>query len=257
MLSGPLVTYVLMAALRDRLVLSLILLIAVGTSLAVFIGSSAVVEKGMFAVVFTGAGLRFAGVAGLVLFVVFYIRRAFDTKDVEFLLARPLSRTAFLLSHAAAFCMLAVLVACAVTLSVLVLMPHGVARVPVLLWGTSLIAEFVIMANAALFFSMILSSAVGGILATAGLYILSRLMGEILGVLDAAQQLPLYNLLSTIMKLVSVIVPRLDLMGQTSWLLYGTAGESAVGYYFIVGQAAVYSALLIMAALVDLMRRQF
>jgi len=103
MFSWPLVTYVLMAALRDRLIVSLIVLVAVGTSLSVFIGSSAILEKDQFALVFAAAGLRFAGVAGLVLFTVFYVRRAFDTKDIEFLLARPVSRFSFLFSHAVAF----------------------------------------------------------------------------------------------------------------------------------------------------------
>lgn len=255
MVSRPLVTYVLMAALRDRLVISLLVLVAVGASLAVFIGSSAVVEKSFFAVVFTAAGLRFAGVAGLVLFVVFYMRRAFDTKDVEFLLARPLSRISFLLSHALAFSLLAVFVAGLIISVVAFLSPQGGVGGALLLWGASLIAEFVIMANAALFFSMVLSSAVGGVLASGGLYILARLMGEILGVLGTAQPLPFYSFLSYVMKMVSLIVPRLDLMGQTSWLLYGAGGD--VGILYVLAQGAIYSTLLVCASLVDLTRRQF
>lgn len=253
--SWPLVTYVLMAALRDRLIVSLAILVIVGSSIAVFIGSSAVVEKALFAAVFTAAGLRFAGVAGLVLFVVFYLRRAFDTKDVEFLLARPLSRTGFLLSHAAAFSVLAVFMAGAVVLAVAVLLPEGAGSGALLLWGASLAAEFVIMANAALFFSMVLSSAVGGVMAAGALYVLARLMGEILGILDTAQELPFYSLLSTVMKAVSLIVPRLDLMGQTSWLLYGAGG--GIGLSFVLAQGVIYTAFLVCAALVDLTRRQF
>ncbi len=255
MFSWPLVTYVLMAALRDRLIISLIILVAVGTSLSVFIGSSAVVEKALFAAVYTASGLRFAGVAGLVLFVVFYMRRAFDTKDVEFLLARPLSRTAFLLSHAAAFSILAVFMAGAVVLAVMTLLPHDTGSDALILWGASIAVEFVIMVNAALFFSMVLSSAVGGVLAAGGLYILARLMGEILGILGAAQLLPFYSLLSYGMKTVALIVPRLDLMGQTSWLLYGIDG--GIGVLFVLMQGVIYSALLMCAALVDLTRRQF
>ena len=255
MFSWPLVTYVLMAALRDRLIISLVILVATGASLAVFIGSSAVVEKSLFAAVFTAAGLRFAGVAGLVLFIVFYMRRAFDTKDVEFLLARPLSRPAFLLSHAAAFSVLAIFVAGAVVIAVAVMLPQGTGLDALALWGASLAVEFIIMANAALFFSMVLSSAVGGVLATGGLYVLARLMGEILGVLGVAQPLPLYSLLSYVMKTVALIVPRLDLMGQTSWLIYGVGG--GVNISFVLMQGVIYSSLLVCAALVDLIRRQF
>lgn len=254
MISLPLMGYVLKASLRDRLIVSLIVLIAVGTSLAVFVGSSAVVEKARFAAVFAASGLRFSGVAGLALFTVFYIRRAFDTKDVEFLLARPVSRGAFLLSHAAAFSLLAALLAAAVTLAVATLMPPGGGHA-LALWGASLATEFIIVSNAALFFSMILGSAVSGVLATAGLYVLARLMGELLGALVMAAQMPLFPVLSAAMKTVSVIVPRLDLMGQTSWLLYGA--EGGIGFSFITAQGIIYSALLVTAALVDLTRRQF
>ena len=48
MISGPLVRYVLTAALRDKLILTMALLIALGAALAVFLGSSAITEKESF-----------------------------------------------------------------------------------------------------------------------------------------------------------------------------------------------------------------
>ena len=44
LISFPLVKYVLMGALRDKLVISLLVLLAIGSSLAVFMGSSAAEE---------------------------------------------------------------------------------------------------------------------------------------------------------------------------------------------------------------------
>lgn len=255
MISRPLVSYVLMAALRDRLILSLVLLVALGASLALFVGSSAVVEKGQFAMVFAAGGLRFAGAGGLVLFVTFYIRRAFETREVEFLLAKPLSRPAFILSHAVAFSLLAIALAAAITLAIAALMPPQMEFQAIALWGASLAAEFIIVANAAFFFAMVIGSAAGSAMAVSGLYILARLMGQILGVLDAPYNLPFYDVLSAAMKTVSVIVPRLDLMAQTSWLLYGSGG--GIGWGFIAGHAAIYTGLLIAAAMADLARRQF
>lgn len=255
MLSRPLVAYVLMAALRDRLILSLVILILVGASLAVFVGSSAVVEKSQFALVFAAGGLRFAGTGGLVLFVTFYIRRAFDTREVEFLLARPVSRPAFILSHAVAFSLLALVLAGAVTLVVAALVPPQTDMAAIALWGGSLAAEFVIMANAAFFFGMVISSASGSAMAVCALYILARLMGQLLGVFDTTYNMPVYDFLSAGMKTVSVIVPRLDLMAQTSWLLYGPGPD--IGWSFIVLHGFVFTALLIASAAVDLRRRQF
>jgi hypothetical protein len=59
---------VLTAALRDKLIVTLVLMIMMGAAVAVFMGSSAVVEGDKFALVFGSGGLRLLGVTGLVLF---------------------------------------------------------------------------------------------------------------------------------------------------------------------------------------------
>ena len=71
LISFPLVGYVLKAAIRDRLFLSLIVLVLVGVSLSIFLGGAAIVESNRFSLVFAASGLRLAGVMGLVLFIVF------------------------------------------------------------------------------------------------------------------------------------------------------------------------------------------
>lgn len=253
-LSWSLVKYVIKAAVRDRLILSLLLLVILGVSIAIFLGSSAVAEKGQFAVVFAAGGLRVAGVIGLVLFVSVYVRRAFDARDVEYLLSRPISRVVFILSHALALSILAAGMAVCVAAGLLVLNWGGHINEGMLLWGASIIAEFVIMANAAFFFAMVLPSAASSSLAVLALYVLARLMGQILGIINAGLGFVGFGFLSAIMQVISLIVPRLDLMGQTSWLIYGSGH---IGYDFIVIQLVAYTALLVTASLVDLVRRQF
>lgn len=253
-MSWPLVKYVLTAALRDRLVLSLAVVIALGASLSLFLGSAAVTEKAQFSGVFAAGGLRFAGVAGLVLFVVFHMRRSFDSRDVEFLLSRPVGRVRFLLSHAAAFSLLALVMAIAVTGAACAVSLRGVGAGHVL-WGVSIAVEFVVMVNVALFFSMVLSSAASASLAVFGFYVLSRLIGQLLGIVHAGAETHVFKLLGYVMELVSVVIPRLDLMGQTTWLVYGPG--DAVGLGFVLAQGVVFTALVLLAALVDLVRRQF
>ena len=253
MISGPLVKYVMTAALRDRLVLSLFLMIVVGASIAVFMGASAVTEKNQFALVFASGGLRLAGVIGLILFISVYIRRAFDARDVEYLLSRPLSRASFILSHAAAFSLLAAGVAVAVA-GVVGIMAWHAPGAGYFLWAFSLMVEFVIIANAALFFSMVLPGAASSSLAVLGLYVLSRLMGQILGIIGVAQPIFGFKILATAFQATSLIVPRLDLLAQTSWLVYG---PGTIGWGFVALQGVAYLALLLTAALTDLTRRQF
>lgn len=255
MISGPLVRYVLMAALRDRLVISLGLLIVVGACLSIFLGSAALTEYDQFARVFAGSGLRFTGVVGLVLFVVFYIRRSFDNKDVEFLLSRPITRTGFILSHALAFSLLAAALSLAIGIAVCLVSPGAVAAGHAL-WTFSLMIELIIIVNAALFFSMVLSSAAGGAMAVFGLYVLARLMGQLLGIAEKGEGAVIATVLEGAMNMVSMVVPRLDLMAQTTWLIYPESiGE--VNFTFVIFQGMIYTGLLICAALIDLRRRQF
>lgn len=246
--------YVLMGAIRDKIMVSLILLVVVGVSLSLFLSSAAIIETDQFALVYTAGSLRLAGVLGVVLFTVFYVRRSFETKDVEFLLTRPISRVSYVVSHGLAFSCIALFMALLVILAVFSVGPHLISEGH-FLWATSLIVEFIIMTNVALFFAMVLPSATAGALAAFALYVLARLMGQLLGITEAHFNFTGHDTLSTIFNVVSVIVPRLDLMGQTSWLIYKPSHE--VGYMVIVLQLVVYTPLLFAATLMDLVRRQF
>jgi len=245
---------VIKAAIRDRLVISLLALIGVTASLSVFMGSAAVSESDQFAAVFAAGSLRFAGVIGLVLFAVFHVRRSFDTKDVEFLLSRPISRVTFLFSHAAAFSLLAIVMALVVSAAVAMISFHnfGIGH---FLWSFSLMVEFIIMINVALFFAMVLPGAASGALAVFGFYVLARLMGQLLGITEGNLSMAGFEFLSIVFQGISMIIPRLDLMAQTSWLIYGPNGS--VGFVFIAAQCVIYTSLVLSAALVDLIRRQF
>lgn len=253
-ISWPTVKYVLTAAVRDRLIISLLVMIGLGTALSVFLGTAAYVEKYQFVLVFTASALRLLSVLGLVLFCVFFIRRSFDNKDVDYLLSRPVSRTGFIVSHALAFSLIAVLMAAACTLAVYMAAPitFGMGHV---MWGVSLMCELMIMVNAALFFSMVLPSASTSAMAVLGLYILSRTIGILIGiVMSGLAASPMMKGLAATMKFISLIIPRLDLMAQTSWLIYGTGNITLT---FILAQGLIFSLLLMTAALVDLVRRQF
>ncbi len=273
MISGPLIRFILTAALRDKLMLTLVLMIATGAAMAIFLGGATITEKESFALVFGASGLRFLGVVGIILFCCFYTRRAFETREVEFLLSRPISRMNFLLSHATAFIVLALCVAAAVCAAVFFLGKPNLGGFA--LWGLSLGVEFSIMAVVALFFSMVVSSASGSALATLGLYVLARLIGTLLGIAYQAPENMAFAALNNAMEIISTLVPRLDLMGQTSWLVYGQEGSGGMGLTeeagryvrqmlsvlgiagFMMVQGVLSIALFIFAAAYDFLRREF
>ncbi len=252
-MSIPLVKYVFLAAIRDRLILSMLITFFVGSSLAVFLGSSAVIERDYFSLIFTAAGLRFVSVFGLVLFVVFFVRRSFESKDIEFLLSRPVSRLSIIFSYSLSFSILAVFMSSAVGGAIYAVSPHLFGQGHIL-WIASIMVESIIMVNIALFFSMYISSAASASITIFAVYVLARLMGQLLGITDS----PLVEsdgIYAMAMQLVSVITPRLDLLGQSSWLIYGM--ESKISFLIISIQCVVFLLLVLMAASLDFIRRQF
>lgn len=252
-MSAHLIQYVLIAALRDKLVLSLSIIFILCASLSVFLGSSAITEQDQFTLVFAASTIRLAGATGLILFVVFFIRRSFDSKDVEFLLSRPISRIEYLLSYSAAFSLIGALTGLSQGLAIYILGPHLFSD-GTFLWIISIMVENILIMNVALFFAMFFSSAATGAMVTLSFYVLGRMMGQFLGIIDANKNTS-HESVEFTMQVVSVLMPRLDLMGQSGWLVYG-AGDS-VTVLFIVFQGVFFSGLVLGAALLDLAKRQF
>ncbi len=248
------IRYVVTAAIRDRLVIGLCFLLVMAVSLSIFMGASALTEQDRFVAVFAAGSVRMLNAFGLVLFIVFFIRRSFETRDIEFMLSRPIGRIQLVLSYAAGFSILAVVLGLISGACITALSPHLFSSGHVL-WTVSLIVENILMVNVALFFSMILTSAASCAFASLGFYVLSRMMSQILGIIDAGKEVIDIKALEIVMQVISALMPRLDLMAQTSWIVYGP--DETIGYEFVILQGAVYAALILLAALIDMRRRQF
>ncbi|HPD83406.1 MAG TPA: hypothetical protein PLK85_06280 [Alphaproteobacteria bacterium] len=254
MMVFSLVKYVLTAAFRDKILIAFVVLAAVGVSLSMFLGSSAMSEKDQFSAVFAAGTLRIGSFVTLILFVIFYIRKSFETRDVEYMLSRPVSRLQFLTAHSLSFSFLAFLLA-VITTSVIFSMPGPQNMEGNLLWGLSLFVELVLVSNVALFFSVVLSSSVVATLATIAFYTLSRMIGGILGIIAAEPEGGAMLVLQKIMLLISMIIPRFDLMGQSAWLIYGA--QDSINWPFILSQGLVFYGLVFTASYVDFKRKQF
>lgn len=250
----PLFRYIVIAAARDRFFLSLIGLLVIIISLSVFFGSSVITEQDQFARTFAAFGFRLFGVISIVFFVVGYVRRCFENRDIDYLLSRPMGRISFILTHAAAFSCLA-LIAAFILGGTTVALETGSSHNHVFFWWITIAAEFIIMANVAMFFAFVMTSSTACMLVVFAFYLLSRLIGEILGILKKAGQDGVIALLGKLMEVISIFIPRLDLMGQTKWILYGVPAE--ISLPFILAQAGVFVALVIGATCIDMHRRQF
>ncbi len=254
-LNSPLILYVLRASIRDKLVLSLIVLLVTAVSLSVFIGSSAITEPDAAILTFIASSSRFIGVLALVLFVVFYVRRAYETHDIEYLLSRPISRISFVISHLLAFSVLSLFFAVIVSAGLVLFASTFMNYEGFLVWSVSLALELMIVSYAAFFFSMVLPSAVASTMATLAAYTLARMSGQVLGIIDAGGQSSLFEVLGKVMEAASVIVPRFDLFSQSSWLLYGP--DTNIGLGFILIHGILFLFLITCSAIFDLLRKEF
>ncbi len=259
-MSFVLVKYVLTAALRDRLLWGILAMSVLGVCLSIFSGSAAIVEQNQFILTYMAGGLRIIALLGLVLFAIFYIRRSFDSRDIEFLLTRPISKGKFVFSHVLAFSILTIVSGLFISLIMSVVAYHYNVHSSFYLWCFGVTFELMIVVNVAFFFSMVLSSPVTAGMATFGFYILSRLMGQLLSILHhspdpVSLQEYVMNGLGYLFSLISIVFPRLDLLAQTSWLIYG--GGTFSSWALIVVQGGAFLLLASVATWLDLRRRQF
>ncbi len=259
-MSFVLIRYILMAAIRDKLIWGVVAMSILGVCLSIFSGSAAIVEQGQFVISYMAGGLRIIVLLGLTLFTIFFVRRSFDARDVEFLLTRPISRASFVTSHILAFSILSILGGLFISAIVGVLSLHFGGASSVALWCFGMTFELMIVTNMAFFFAMVLTSPVTAGLATFGFYILARLMGQLLAIFHHT---PIPNSIETyimtglgqVVNVIAIIVPRLDLLAQTSWLIYG--GGVVSDWMFVVFQGLAFLSLIGVATSIDLRRRQF
>ena len=87
------IRYVLLTATRDRLFIGLLVGILVAAYISSVLGSTAMLEPEQMTLSFTAASARVIIMIGIIVFIGFHMRNAFDAKEIDVLLSRPISRT--------------------------------------------------------------------------------------------------------------------------------------------------------------------
>ena len=254
MISSPIVKMALKAAFRDKLFIAAFLILLCSSLVSVFFGSAAIIEQDQFTAAYMAASLRIVSALALILAICFYIRRLFDDRLIEYLLSRPISKVSLVLSHVCAYFLLALPITFLVALPVLWI-SQNLSDNMTWLWLLTIYIELVIVSCASVFFSMVIKSSFGACLAAISFYTFARIVGELLGIVHANITSPLMGLLSKLFEFVTIVVPRLDLLGQSSWLIYGNASLNEIG--FVILHGALFIVLIIIASCIDLYRKQF
>lgn len=250
------IRYVLLTATRDRLFFALLLGIVAAAYISSVLGSTAMLETQQMTLSFTAASARVIIMIGLIVFIGFHMRNAFDAREIDVLLSRPISRTSLVISYWLGFIAVGTLLVIP-TLAVIAYL--GILNTSgYLLWSLSLVLETWLVVTIALFAALTIRSGVGTVLASMAIYTISRMMGFFIattktGVLFETEQV---NLVSKwTMTAISTVVPRLDLFAKSQWLIYGP--KSYDDLWLFLMQSGVFIPLLLIAAIIDFKRKQF
>jgi ABC-type Na+ efflux pump permease subunit len=243
--------FVVLEARRSGLPWLVAASVAAGLGLAAFLSQVAVTESLALQTAIVAALLRACAVFLVAAQVITSTQRERDDKGLELVLSLPLSRSAYYLGRLAGFA------ACGVAISACFALPLLLWSPPqsVLLWALSLGAETTLMAAAAMFFSVVLLQLVPAAAATAGMYLLARSIDAIQAIAggplaepSVPQQIARWSV-----DAVALLLPRLDSVTNTDWLIYAPPPLGAYGA--AISGLAVYALLLVAAGLFDFHRR--
>jgi hypothetical protein len=248
------IRYILITALRDWLFLGLMIGVLFATGISAILGGTAFLEEQEMTLTFASGAARVILMIGLIVFVCFHIRNAFDTKEIDVILSRPISRTSLVVAYWLGFSLVSLLLTLPLA-GILALI--GVANWSGYLgWTASLLLEGGLVVALALFSAFTLRSAVASVLACMGFYVLSRMMEFfVLTAQSGFAHGKQYELFSYILTVISTMVPRLDLFTKSEWLVYGF--NTSQEWIVFVTQAAIFVPLLLLATIADFRRKQF
>ena len=249
--------YVLITAIRDRMVAAILAGQLAVLGAASLMAASALAEGRATGLAMAGEGMRAVMVLGLITFISFHVRRMEETREIEAILTRPISRPAFVFAYFGAYAgIAALLVLCAAPLLFLAFAADGAGLAE---WQVSLLLECLIVVGIALFAALSLASATASVMAAVGLYGICRLGAFFraisenhTGVLDHPGADRVAN---WIVEGLAAVLPRLDLFGQGRWLVYGPGGGWGLAELLL--QTVVTVPLLLLATISDLKIKRY
>jgi Cu-processing system permease protein len=245
---------VMREALKNRLARMVAVWMLIGFGLALFVKQLALMESVAIETAFLAALYRLGAVFLLAVFIITSQIREMNDKGLDLLLSLPISRRVFFAGKFLGYAICALLMAMIISLPLFFLAPAA----QVMAWSLSLALELLMITAASLFFVLALPHSMGALLSVMGLYLLARTMAslQLMGATALADNSGMLRQITNgVLNSIAMLLPRLDLFTQTSWLVNLVGGMADLPALAL--QTLIYVALLAGAALFDLYRKNF
>ncbi len=245
--------YTVLEAWRNRSALLLAGLVILALLASLFVRQQAITEATRAQVALFAGMARFGSVFIVAIIVLQGSVRELQDKVLELMLSLDLPRSAYLAGKFLGYALLSVACAAAVSLPLLLLSePLDVLR-----WACTHTFELWIVAAFALFcittFSQILPAAA----CVLAFYALARSITaiQLISQSTLTEAGPASDVAALLADAIALVLPRLDAFTQTAWLVDAVAQPLPMTSAIL--QTAIYVALLLIAAMFDLHRRNF
>lgn len=249
--------FILLTGLRDKLYLSILIILTGIFGVSNLVGFSALAEEAKMQIVYFSFLSRLVIVCGMVLFICFYINKEFEHKEIDFIMAKPISRNSIIFSYWISFILISLILIVPVTLVLMFFTKQNI--IGLIWWSVSVLLELMLVSTFAIVSSLILRNVVTSILSSMSFYFIGRMMGFFVYSISLPNNVESLknweNIAQTLLKFISSIFPRLDLFGKSEWLVYGVSNYNDV--YVVLVQSLIYIPLMLFVAFYDFGRKQF
>lgn len=246
--------FTIIEAVRNRLVLLLLLIGAISFAMVEFIGDLAITENRVTQVAILAAFLRLCAVVVVTLFVVSSSVRELQDKTLEMILAMAIHRGQYYVGKLLGYLLLALLVS--IVFAALVMLYAPVESV--LIWGLSLFLELCLVVTMALVMLFTFRQIPPALAAAFILYAAARITTSIYLMAKypiLSHSTMAQKFMDGFIGLLTWLLPDLHRFTQTSWLTRGVDDWSLL--VPVLGQTVIFAGLLSAIALFDFYRKNF
>ena len=207
--------------------------------------------------VFMSGSSRIILMLGIIISIASQVSNMFLTKEIDFILSHPISRTKFFLTY-----VFANIIVSLITIMFIIMMIACISDINnyinILLWGYSICIESIIVIFFVTTVSLIYENVIISILSSIAFYSLSRIIGFF--VIISNNDISMYHSsvntpIILLLKFLSLILPRLDLFSKSQWLIYDSPNITDISIMSL--QAIIYIPLIISIALYDIHKKRF